>query len=105
MSDWWTEQEIYGAPLTEAELTGGDRPEFPEMIRRFGNTPTLPTEPGLYIVRQEFHSENWWAAAVFRRTLQGFWEMDRNPVTVDELVTILGPRALVRLIPVTEQDV
>jgi len=65
---------------------------------------TLPTEPGLYIVRQEFHSENWWAAAVFRRTLQGFWEMDRNPITVDELVTILGPRALVRLIPVTEAD-
>ena len=64
----------------------------------------LPTEPGLYIVRQEFHSENWWAAAVFRRTLQGFWEMDRNPITVDELVTILGPRALVRLIPATEAD-
>jgi len=65
---------------------------------------TLPTEPGLYIVRQEFHSEGWWAAAVFRRTLQGFWEMDRNPITVDELVTILGPRALVRLIPATEAD-
>jgi len=81
-----------------------DRPEFPEMLARFGGQPNLPTEPGLYIVAQHSHSPGWWASAVFRRTLRGFWEMDRNPIEVNELVSILGRNRLVQLIPITEAD-
>jgi hypothetical protein len=99
-----------------------DRPEFPEMIRRFGGepepsvwdtlaprrgTPGIPNTPGVYIIDQPSHHNTpgwWYGSAHFRRDTHGYWQMDAREITIDELVTIVGHGELVELVPRSETD-
>ena len=67
--------------------------------------PTIPTTPGLYVVRMNNPSEGYHASAVFALSLTGYWSMDHtHRLTLEELAGILSGRQLVQLIPRTDGD-